>query len=42
MRPSGGATVGLGGSEVVFLEIAQDLKDRLRIEAAPGQDGDEQ
>ena len=37
-----GAAVRFGGGEVVGLGVVQDVEHRLRITAAPGQDGDEQ
>lgn len=42
MGSVGGATMRLGSSKVVCLEIAEEVKDGLRIEATARQDGDEQ
>jgi hypothetical protein len=42
MGTIGGTAVGLGSRVVVFLDIAQQVKDGLRIAAAPGEDRREQ
>jgi hypothetical protein len=36
MRPSGGAPVRRGGSKVMRLDIAHEVKDGVSIEATPG------